>query len=59
MIPHRCPTCSDQKDLPEVNDDPRVHPKLRLDELIQIKDHGLAMYRIMKLNGMTIELEKL
>lgn len=59
MIPHTCPSCATVKHLPEINDDPRVSPKIRLDELVQIAHHGLAMYRVMRLDGETIELEKL
>lgn len=59
MIPHRCPACQSMKDTPEINDDPRVDPKFRLDELVQIVGRGLATYRIMKMSGMTMELEKL
>lgn len=58
-IPHRCPVCAQARELPEVNDDVRVSPKLRLDELIQISHHGLALYRILKLDGMQILIEKI
>jgi hypothetical protein len=47
------------KENPEVNDDDRVLPKFRLDELVQIVGHGLPAYRIMRMDGMTMELEKL
>lgn len=59
MIPHRCPACQTMKGDPEVNDDARVQPKFRLDELVQIVGHGLCTYRIMRMDGMTLELEKL
>jgi hypothetical protein len=59
MIPHRCPACQTMKEYPDINDDSRVDPPFRLDELVQIKGRGLAMYRIMKMQGMTMELEKL
>jgi hypothetical protein len=42
-----------------VNDDVMVEPKLRVEELIQIYGHGRALYRITKMQGMTLELEKL
>jgi hypothetical protein len=59
MIPHICPSCSNTSHLPEVNDDVIVEPKLRVDELIQIYGHGRALFRITKMQGMTLELEKL
>jgi hypothetical protein len=59
MIPHRCPSCQTMRENPEVNDDERVLPKFRLDELVQIVGHGLPAYRIMRMDGMTLELEKL
>jgi hypothetical protein len=59
MIPHRCPTCSSVKDLPEINDDGRIEEKFRLDELVRIQGRGLPVYRILKLDGMQMLLEKL
>jgi hypothetical protein len=59
MKTHACPTCLHEKSVEELNDDRSVSPKIKLDELVQIQDHGSAMYRVMKLDGMILELEKL
>lgn len=47
------------RESPEINDDMRVDPPFKLDELVQIVGRGLPTYRIMKMRGMTMELEKL
>lgn len=59
MIPNRCPACQAMRESPEINDDMRVDPPFKLDELVQIVGRGLPTYRIMKMRGMTMELEKL
>lgn len=59
MKQHVCPTCSNVKPLPELNDDPQVNPKIKLDEWVQIVGHGPAMFRVMVIKNNTLELEKL
>lgn len=44
--------------MPEVNDDANVQPKFRLDEIVRITDHGAATFKITKMDGMSMTLEK-
>ena len=43
----------------ELNDDDDINPKIRVDELVRIADHGPVLFRVMKIVGTTLELEKL
>jgi len=56
---HSCPTCMTTKEVPELNDHPQVSPKIKLDEIVRISDHGQALFRVMKLDGNVLELEVL
>lgn len=42
-----------------VIDDPLVVPKLKLEELVKITDHGEAIYRIKDILGNLVVLEKI
>jgi hypothetical protein len=56
---HTCPACGTAKHSPELNDDTAVTPKIKLDELVRISDHGTALFRVMKMDGSILELEKI
>lgn len=55
---HNCPACGTTRNIPDLNDDASVSPKIRLDELVKIEGHGEALYRIMKIQGVVLEMEK-
>lgn len=58
MKTHQCDACGQTKHSPELNDDPAVNPKFKLDELVRIEYHGSPMYRIMEIKGQSLLLEK-
>jgi len=59
MKTHTCPSCANTTNAPELNDDPSVNPKIKLDEMVRIEFHGSAIYRVMKIQGVVLELEKI
>lgn len=57
MIKHQCAACATDIHLPEINDRTDVDPKFKYDELVSISGHGLAMFRIVKLDKLRMTLE--
>lgn len=59
MKTHQCDACGQSVHKQELNDDPAVNPKFKLDELVRIEYHGSSMYRIMEMKGQQLVLEKI
>lgn len=61
MITYQCPHCKAEHASHEINDDDRISPKVKLGQLIHIRDEQFrdVAFRVLKMEHMTLTLEKI